>query len=121
MSHAIPDPYVWDDSFDVKYGIFNDQHKKLFALIVALDADRGNAAKLTELIDMAVLHFKTEEDVFAKHAGYTEADSHKQKHDKFVADCKAATVVDDATMKFIKNRLVHHIKGTDMAYVGKLE
>ena len=30
---AVPEPFEWDESFDVKVELFNDQHKKLFKLI----------------------------------------------------------------------------------------
>ena len=70
MAFPIPSPFVWDASFDVGSAVINDQvswggscafsrrtphksttfpsqHKKLFTLITDLEADQGNAAKLT--------------------------------------------------------------------------
>ena len=37
MSIAIPSPFIWDESFDVKDDHLNDQHKKLFTMISDLD------------------------------------------------------------------------------------
>lgn len=117
MSFAIPSPYAWDASFDVKQQLFNDDHKKLFDLINALDADRSSGAKLKALLDFVLVHFKNEEDFFAA-KGWTEAVEHKKIHDKFVQDALAVKAVDDGVMQFIKNWLVVHIKGSDMKYVG---
>ena len=68
MAFPIPSPFVWDASFDVGSDKINDQvrftivsklccpnkevcdplqHKKLFTLITDLEADQGNAGKLT--------------------------------------------------------------------------
>lgn len=68
MAYPIPSPFVWDASFDVGSDKINDQvrvpldtpscartrrpvsppqHKKLFTLITDLEADQGNAGKLT--------------------------------------------------------------------------
>ena len=46
MSFAIPEPYTWDSSFDVKNDELNEQHKKLFTLIAELAANKSDAAKL---------------------------------------------------------------------------
>lgn len=58
---AIPEPYKWDESFDVKVDSINDQHKKLFELIDALAKDQGNADILNELLDTVKKHFQWEE------------------------------------------------------------
>ena len=121
MAFAVPSPFQWDESFDIKNAELNEQHKKLFELINDLDAHRSDPAKLKALLDLAVLHFKTEEDLFAaKH--FEEAGPHKAIHDKFVSDAVAATKggVNDGVMKFVKEWLVTHIKGSDMKYVGKI-
>lgn len=58
---AIPEPYQWDESFDVKVGSINDQHKKLFELIDALSKDQSNGDILNELLDTVKKHFQWEE------------------------------------------------------------
>ena len=119
MPFDVPTPFAWDASFDVKDDDFNTEHKKLFDLINSLDAARGDAAVLKELLDYVVFHFKHEEEKFAA-AKYAAADSHKAIHDKFVQDALALTSVGDGEMAFIKQWLVDHIKGSDMKYAGNL-
>ena len=117
MTFDIPSPYQWDSSFCIGNNDLNEQHKKLFALINTLDANRTSGAALKELLDFVVLHFKTEEDLFAK-VGWSESASHKEIHDKFVQDALALKSVGDAEMHFIKQWLVDHIKQSDMKYKG---
>ena len=123
MSFAIPEPFAWDQSFDVQNTVLNDQHKKLFVLIAELATNKADAAKLKELLDLVVLHFGTEENLF-KEKGWEEskATAHKAIHDKFVNDAIAGTKdgVTDATIDFLKNWLVSHIKVSDMQYVGTI-
>ena len=123
MSFPIPEPFTWDVSFDVKNDEINDQHKKLFTLIAELGANKSDAAKLKELLDLVVLHFATEERLF-KEKGWEEskATAHKAIHDKFVADAVAATKdgVTEDIITFLKNWLVQHIKVSDMSYVGSI-
>ena len=76
MAFAIPSPFAWDSSFDVKHEHLNEQHKTLFDLINKLDANRSSAEALKELLDFAVLHFKTEEEDFEKHS-YADKAAHK--------------------------------------------
>lgn len=116
---AIPSPFEWDESFDVKVGSINEQHKRLFTLINELDADRTSADKLKALLDYVVLHFKTEEDLFEAHS-WEGGVGHKATHDKFVEDASKVTEVTDGVMDFIKNWLVNHIKGSDMRYADFL-
>ncbi|KAG2370723.1 hypothetical protein C9374_002452 [Naegleria lovaniensis] len=119
MSFEIPSPFQWDESFCVGHQVINDQHKKIFELINALDADRTNGAVLKELLDFVVMHFKTEEDGFEKVA-WDQKDAHKEIHDNFVKTAVSLTSVDDGVMNFIKQWLVDHIKGSDMKYKGVL-
>ena len=119
MATTIPSPFNWDSSFCVGNNELNEQHKKLFALINALDANRSSASALKELLDFVVVHFKTEEDLFAK-VNFSDSASHKETHDKFVQDALNLKSVGDAEIQFIKQWLVNHIKGSDMKYKGVL-
>lgn len=119
MSFEIPSPFQWDESFCVGNAEINEQHKKLFQLINALDADRTNGAVLKELLDYVVMHFKTEEDGFDRVA-WDQKDAHKEVHDNFVKTAVSLTSVDDGVIQFIKQWLVDHIKGSDMKYKGVL-
>ena len=119
MTFDIPSPFKWDASFDVKNHQINEQHQKLFDLIDALDHHRTSASHLKDLLDLVVLHFKTEEDGFAaKH--WDGAAAHKVIHDKFVADALAIKTIGDGEIHFMKNWLVNHIKGSDMQYSSLL-
>ena len=73
-----------------------------------------------KLLDYVVMHFKTEEDMFAK-VNYADTAAHKAIHDKFVQDALAVKAVDDGVIQFLKSWLVNHIKGTDMKYVDVLK
>ncbi|KAL9654112.1 hypothetical protein ABK040_016011 [Willaertia magna] len=116
---AVPSPFVWDQTFCVANDEINNQHKRLFELIDALDKNRTCAQTLKDLLDLVTVHFKTEEDKFAQ-VGWENAKAHKEVHDKFVQDALAVKVVDDAVINFLKEWLVHHIQGEDMKYKGKL-
>ncbi len=117
MSYPVPTPFEWSTSLDIGNAELNEQHKKLFTLINALDAKRTCGTTLKELLDYVVMHFKTEEDLFAK-AGWSESAAHKETHDKFVQDALALTSVGDAEMQFIKQWLITHICASDMKYKG---
>jgi hemerythrin family non-heme iron protein len=122
MPFSVPTPFVWDPSFDVGSKLFNEQHVKLFAMIDDLDHHQADKAKLAALLDYAVAHFKAEEAAFESHK-FADAVAHKAIHDKFVTDAVAATqggVVNDGIIKFLKEWLVTHIKGSDMTYKGKV-
>ena len=121
MSTAIPEPFAWNATFDVKNDTINEQHKVLFTMIADLAANQKDAAKLTALLEYVQMHFKTEEDLFAA-KGYADAVSHKATHDKFVADAVAATKdgVNEGIITFLKDWLVNHIMVSDMCYVGKI-
>ena len=123
MAFTIPEPYQWDASFDVKNDEINDQHKKLFTGIADLAANKGDASKLSSLLELVQLHFATEEKLFKdKNWEESKAAAHKAIHDKFVGDAVAATKdgVSDDVIKFLKNWLVNHIMASDMEYVGKI-
>ena len=119
MTFAIPEPFKWDASFDVAQETLNEQHVKLFDLIDALDKNRDSKEALQELLDLVVLHFKTEEDLFEQN-NFSEKVEHKATHDKFVQDALAVKAIDDAVIQFLKNWLVTHIKVSDFKYKGKL-
>ena len=120
MSFPVPSPFAWDATFDVKSPSINEQHKQLFDLINALDADRDSPDKLGALLNFVVLHFQHEERLFTEKS-YGDAAAHKQVHDKFLEDAKALTHVGEGEMQFIKSWLVQHIKETDMKYADVLK
>lgn len=119
MSIAIPSPFVWDESFDVKDDHLNEQHKKLFTMISDLDANRESAQHLKDLVDFVVKHFQDEESRMHSHH-YEEEASHKQTHGKFLEDAAKITAVNDDVIQFVKSWLVTHIKVSDFKYIGKI-
>jgi hemerythrin len=120
MAFAIPEPYVWDESFQVFYADIDEEHKGLFKGIFELAANPGDANKLTTLFNAVKNHFATEEAKFAA-KNYSETKEHKAAHDDFVSKLSGlSTPVSPDTIKFAKDWLVNHIKGTDFKYKGKL-
>lgn len=129
--------FTWDDSLSVKIDSIDDQHKVLIDLINELHAamrDRRSDEVVIDVVDRlkdyAVKHFKYEEDLFDRH-GYPASKGHKKVHNKFVEqvqnfddDLKAGrATVSMNLLKFLKDWLIDHIKGTDQQYseflVGK--
>ena len=119
MTIPIPEPFKWDASFDIAQDTLNAQHVKFFELIDALDKNRDSAEVLQQLLDLVVVHFKTEEDLFEQN-NFAEKVEHKATHDKFVQDALAVKVINDDVIQFLKSWLVTHIKVSDIKYKGKL-
>jgi hemerythrin len=121
---------VWDQSFSTTIPTFDEQHKKLFAMINELsEAMQHKRSKeaigsvLARLIDYTATHFAAEEEVFRK-TGYPEADSHKRLHEELVQQVVALqekfnsgeTLLTHEVVEFLQDWLVKHIKGTDHRY-----
>jgi hemerythrin family non-heme iron protein len=121
MGFEIPEPYCWDESFQVFYKSIDEEHKGLFKGIFDVAANPTDAGKLSHLVDIVKKHFATEEALFAKSPGYTEAGTHTAVHADFVSKISGlSTPVGADTIHFAKDWLVNHIKGTDFGYKGKL-
>nr|AQV13575.1 hemerythrin [Ancistrosyllis groenlandica] len=119
MALTVPDPFVWDTSFQTFYDTIDDHHKAIFNGIV--DCTKENtAANKKKLVDVVKNHFAHEDSEFIVHK-YPEGASHTAAHNAFTAKLEAASVpLDDATVKFAKEWLVNHIKTIDFKYKGKL-
>lgn len=120
----------WDDSLSVNVKEIDEQHKKLVDLINKLtDAMSAGKAKqilgniLNELASYTVIHFKTEEKYFDKFK-YPFTISHKKEHNDFIKkinDFKrdfesGKALLSVEIMKFLKDWLIKHIKGSDKKY-----
>ena len=121
---------VWSSDLSVGLNSIDEQHKILISLInelhSAMKARRSRSELLNiidELKNYTVTHFGFEEELFAKY-GYPDTPAHIEQHRKFVdqvVDFEAGvrsgklTVTMDV-MKFLKDWLTHHIKGTDKQY-----
>ena len=125
----------WNESLSVGIASIDEQHKKLVKMINDLnEAMRSGRGKdvigniLNDLVSYTQIHFRHEEDLFARH-GYPEADSHKQEHADLVAkvmDFKqqfddGSTSLTISVMNFLSRWLTSHIKGTDREYAPFLQ
>lgn len=122
----------WDAKYSVGVAEFDDQHKKLIAIINELDeAMRSGKGKdvigkvVHGLVEYTVTHFAAEEKKMSamKYPGYL---AQKGEHDKFVtkikqfeADMKSGKIAMSVeVMAFLKDWLINHISGTDKKYTA---
>jgi hemerythrin-like metal-binding protein len=122
--------FPWSDTYSVKIGIIDMQHKNLVSIInelhQAMVAGHGKEQLgkiLSNLINYTHVHFKTEETFMESHQ-YPEFTSHKSEHDrltKTVLDFQAKFQRNEVgltieVMDFLKNWLGKHILGVDKRY-----
>lgn len=120
----------WDDKYSVAVEEFDDQHKRLFALINELhDAIKSGKKKevlgtvLDELIEYTKTHFANEEAEM-KALGYPEFHLHMEEHHALISqvdEYKTAyeagkTMMITEVMGFLVNWLINHIAYTDKKY-----
>ncbi len=120
----------WNDSYSVGVKKFDEEHKKLIEMISELhDAmlkGQGRVAVgaiINGLIEYTEKHFSSEEDLFDK-LGYSETESHKSAHKKFVNEVsdfkskfeKGEMFLSLEVMKFLKDWLLTHILKVDKNY-----
>ena len=125
---------TWSDELSVGVSAFDNQHKRLVALINelhdAMSAGKGSKVLgkiLSELADYTVYHFKAEEAVFETY-GYPGLGSHRDSHGELtrqVLDFKdqfeaGKAVLSMELMKFLTDWLTNHILDTDKAYTAFL-
>ena len=125
---------IWTEQYSVRVRELDEQHKKLFAMIQALNeamgAGRGKqelSKIFANLMDYCVTHFTNEERIL-KTQGYPEYEAHHQIHEKMMS--KARSLQNDfvagkvgitlETMKFLEDWLGKHIMGTDKKYGAHL-
>lgn len=121
---------TWKDEYSVGVKQFDDEHKRLIGLIndlhAAMLASRSQEVVqdvLRKLVQYTDIHFRHEEETFAK-AGYPESAQHKAQHNtlraqvmEFVHDGRehnAHLSID--VLKFLKQWLLDHIEKNDKAY-----
>lgn len=122
--------FVWNDTYSVKVGTIDHQHKRLFditnELHEALGSGKGQASVkkiLQELIDYTVTHFRNEEAMLEKQA-YPNLAVHRLEHKglidkikKFQADYESGQMgMAIKLMDFLQGWLKNHILKTDMQY-----
>ena len=131
VSHfQLSDAMVWDQSFATTIDTFDEQHKKLFAMVnelaQAMQHKRSKEAigsVLQRLIEYTGSHFAAEEEAFRK-AGYPEESAHVKQHRDLVSQVlelqqkfnAGETLLTHDVVVFLQNWLINHIKGTDKRY-----
>jgi hemerythrin len=123
--------FEWTTEYVVGICSIDAQHRRLFAigreLYAAMSAGQGNsvlARILGRLVQYTVVHFAYEEHLMQLYE-YPDFARHKAEHDAMVKQVLAfqaefnggrATMA-VVVLRFIKDWMEKHIKGTDFAYV----
>ena len=121
----------WNEKMAVGVALLDADHKKLVALVNqlfdAIQSGKGNdvlGKVLDGLVEYTVVHFRHEEDFFAK-SGYPASDAHKQEHEKLTSQVLAIQAKFKSgapgtltleVMNFLRNWLINHIQGVDKKY-----
>ena len=122
---------TWNDRMSVGVRVLDDDHKKLVAMVNELydgiSAGKGQQALggvLDKLISYTVVHFRREEDFFAK-TGYPDSKAHMTEHENLTRQVlkvqenyrKGVTSsLSLEVMNFLKTWLISHIQGSDKKY-----
>lgn len=125
----------WNETFSVGVQLFDDQHKKLFAMVNGLEEGMKNGDDhaaieevLNRLVEYTVTHF-TEEEREMRERGYPGYEDHLEEHQDLLSevgdfkssfDIGVGDVSSDMMilelMGFLGNWLTNHINGTDKKY-----
>ncbi|MGD0227655.1 MAG: bacteriohemerythrin [Terriglobia bacterium] len=122
--------FPWSDTYSVKIGVIDMQHKNLANIINELhQAMVGGQGKqqvvksLSNLIKYTQIHFKTEENFMVSHQ-YPDYMNHKTEHDRLTKTVRefqdkfqrneVGLTID--VMEFLKNWLSKQILGSDQRY-----
>merc|ERR1711872_1069049 len=118
--YPVPDPYRWDESFTVELPRIDDEHRGLFNAILLIERD-NTKEHLTDAYIKYRDHFEYEEGLFSQTKDDEYVDSHKMKHNAFLATMKGLTVpVAASWIDYATNWLTQHIKNTDFRYKDKM-
>lgn len=126
-------PYMeWTTDLSVGIEIFDEEHKKLIALLNdmhhAMKQGKGKSVLrdvLGRLADYTDYHFTNEEKYFDK-LEYPHTDQHKKEHHNLMVRVRGLQkkLEDDAfllsieVLEFLKNWVTGHIKGSDFKYTS---
>merc|ERR1712080_380808 len=94
-NHKTPEPYIWNEEFQVSYKRLDDEHIGLFESMYDLEMNLRSQEKVDNLQILMRDHFYYEEAQFC------------ERFAKLVAP------VDMAEIKWAQNWLAQHIKNTD--------
>nr|Q5K474.1 RecName: Full=Hemerythrin subunit B; Short=Hr B [Sipunculus nudus]CAG14943.1 Hemerythrin subunit B [Sipunculus nudus] len=115
MPFPVPDPFVWDTSFQVFYFKLDDQHRAIFETLFNSTND-NTPGNLQLFYIVTANHFEEEEGwmVSASYGGY---DAHKKLHEEFLAKVRSFSApVSKENLFYAKDWLVQHIKTIDFKY-----
>ena len=121
----------WTDKFSVGIAVFDDEHKKLIAILDALHHAVASGTDKLELqricdsmVEYAIGHFRHEEEYFEEW-GFPDAAAHIAEHDalrKQVFDYRNQIRAADSSelafqlLRFVRGWLSHHILVEDKKY-----
>lgn len=120
----------WSPGFSVNVKQFDEQHKKLVAMVnqlhEAMKVGKGGEVLgpiLNSLISYTASHFADEERLMQQH-GYPDLVKHKAEHDKLtkqVLDLQkqyqtTKSALSMSVMSFLRDWLINHIQGEDKKY-----
>lgn len=124
----------WKDEFSVGVRAFDDQHKKLVAMINEFhdamskgSADAVLADLFAKLGSYTRTHFAEEERAFKK-TGYPLTDEHVDEHRRLIVKVEELSAKQKSgksfltveTSQFLKSWLMNHIMGTDKKYTAHM-
>jgi hemerythrin len=122
--------FPWSNTYSVKIGIIDMQHKNLVGMVndlhQAVVAGHGKdqlGKILSSLVKYTQIHFKTEESLMESHK-YPEYNQHKLEHERLtetVLDFQAKFQRNEVgltieVMSFLKSWLSKHIMASDQRY-----
>jgi len=121
----------WTDKFSIGIAVFDDEHKKLIAIInslyehVSAGADKLTLQRVSDaLVEYTLTHFRHEEDYFEEW-GFPDANEHIKDHEelrrkvfeyrKAIAASQPAELAADM-LRFLRSWLAQHILVADKKY-----
>merc|ERR1711887_83882 len=120
LIHEVPEPYVWEPSFQTFYERIDKEHVKLFDCIRESSENPSDEAVIAHCKTLLRVHFDYEESEFCKVPDY-DCYGHYLKHYNFQTKFQEAHIpLTSEVTDWAKNWLAQHIKNTDFAYRGKL-
>ncbi len=127
--------FSWKPAYSVGIAIFDDEHKKLFALILEMHRALSHMPSkeeartvLKELKEYTESHFSKEEAIMEKH-GYPDIEKHKMEHEEMISKVHEFqknfenndVAVSKETLRYLQDWLTNHILKTDKQYTDFLQ
>jgi len=116
--HTVPEPYIWNNEFEVSYQRLDDEHKVLFDAMLQVENNPGDQGLKDTLNELLRDHFFYEEKQFCDSLDlpWDYCKEHKKKHVLF-----SGKFEENNDIKWAQDWLVQHIKNTDFGYKGHLK